>query len=390
MEKYHINSRGEASICSATVGQCPYGPADEHFSNFASAQLIADFKHEAEHDVNTALNKYPMDNLNNEELRAYRRIVLNNLNDRTERTVESLKEPTSALSEEQIEKLKKEAEEEIMLEGFANKVMDWNEAKKKFNFKPWKNNVPKGLIEGFNNRKISKIFSENYFVNSNNELSIDDEIELRKREELVKESRYFKNFKSAADHYVNIAKNNIRLYKLTKLSEEDLEKELAEKTQKRLSMKMQVAEPVVKERKVNLARQKESNSSRKEILAKINREMSIRNNLTKYTDSNIINRVDSSNLSEGEYELNIKPYSKDGQIENIYLMANDNKLYKVISMNAGVISVKDSSNLEKRLSTKDEGYKKANLRGNYTFIEIDTDKSNLTEWKGDKKLNYSK
>jgi hypothetical protein len=38
MKQYHVNIKGEAGVCSATKGKCPFGNADAHFSSAEAAR----------------------------------------------------------------------------------------------------------------------------------------------------------------------------------------------------------------------------------------------------------------------------------------------------------------------------------------------------------------
>ncbi len=41
---------------------------------------------------------------------------------------------------------------------------------KTFDFRPWKNNVPKGLIENVTNNKQQTLFCDEYFLMKNNQI----------------------------------------------------------------------------------------------------------------------------------------------------------------------------------------------------------------------------
>jgi hypothetical protein len=43
---YHINARGEAAVCRASHGRCPFGSADEHHSSAEAARDAFEHKHQ--------------------------------------------------------------------------------------------------------------------------------------------------------------------------------------------------------------------------------------------------------------------------------------------------------------------------------------------------------
>lgn len=51
MTKYHINDKGEPSICRATKGNCPFGGAGTHFNTQQEAQDEVDRRNEAEYEL---------------------------------------------------------------------------------------------------------------------------------------------------------------------------------------------------------------------------------------------------------------------------------------------------------------------------------------------------
>ena len=144
-------------------------------------------------------------------------------------------------------------------------------------------------------------------------------------------------------------------------------------------------------KRANTIELRDSNNARKEILAKLNREMSIRNNFSKYIkeEPKIIKRINSTDLpSTGDYDLKLNPKMKNNEIDNIYLMADDNKLYKVVGFSADEkVDVIDYAGFRKSLTTKDT-VKRPDLHNNYTFLEIETNDETLQPWGGAKMIHF--
>lgn len=391
MNKYHINNKGIPGECSAQNGNCPFAPADEHFDSLESAQTMSDFKSLAETDLNKALDYYSYENLSNKELRVYRRIVLNELN-KEHNQLENNQIPISeALSKEELESLYDKARKEIIEENkdYLNEIQN---AKKNFDFRPWKNGVPRGLISNISNKKIAKLFCENYFVNESGQIDVNNFANLQNRmQNEVMTSRYAQNFKEAVAVYKREADKNIEQYKMATMDLESLSKDFYEpKIKERFEILKNNAKPTVDLRRINNSEIKESNSNRKEILTKLNREMAIRNNFSKYekNEPKIIKRINSVDLpSSGDYDLKINPKTKNNEIDNIYLMGDDNKLYKVVGFSYGEkVDVVDYAGFRKSLTTRNS-QKRADLHSNYTFLEIEKDE-NLDSWKGLKTIHF--
>lgn len=51
MTKYHINDKGQPSVCRATKGNCPFGGPETHFKSQADAQIEVDKRNEAEYSL---------------------------------------------------------------------------------------------------------------------------------------------------------------------------------------------------------------------------------------------------------------------------------------------------------------------------------------------------
>lgn len=391
MTKYHINNNGVPSECMAKSGRCPFASEDEHLDNFESAQYMSDFKMQVEIDLNKAMEYHPYENLSNKELRIYRRIVLDELN-KEHNSIESNQKPINkALSQEELQKLYDKAEKEILAEnqGYVNDVVH---ARKTFNFRQWKNNVPKGLIENVNNNKIAKLFCDEYFLDENNQIDVNDRVRLRDRfYNKVLTSRYAQNFKEAVAIYKKEIDKNVEKYKLATITDAQLNDYLQQQVNARFENLKQTAKPTVQLKRANKTELRESNNTRKEILAKLNREMSIRNNFSKYIEEEpkFVKRINSKDLpSTGDYDLKLNPKMKNNEIDNIYLMADDNKLYKVVGFSTGEkVDVIDYAGFRKSLTTRNSD-KRADLHDNYTFLEIERNDESLQPWGGLKTIHF--
>ena len=391
MTKYHINNNGIPSKCMATTGKCPFASEDEHLDNFESAQNMSDFKMQVEIDLHKAMEYHPYEQLSNKELRIYRRIVLDELN-REHNTIERSQKPVNeALSQEELQELYDRATNEILAENqdYINSI---NRARESFNFRPWKNNVPKGLVENVTNNKIAKLFCDEYFVDENNQIDVKDRNRLYKRyTDKVLTSRYAQNFQSAVTIYKREVDKNVDKYNLATTSDEEINAHLEQQVKARFENLKNTAKPTVQLKRANTIELRDSNNTRKEILAKLNREMSIRNNFSKYIkeEPKIIKRINSTDLpSTGDYDLKLNPKMKNNEIDNIYLMADDNKLYKVVGFSADEkVDVIDYAGFRKSLTTKDT-VKRPDLHNNYTFLEIETNDETLQPWGGAKMIHF--
>ena len=391
MTKYHINKNGVPSECFAKIGNCPFASADEHLDDFESAQYMSDFKMQVESDLYKAMEYHPYEYLSNKELRIYRKIVLDELN-KEHSSIEKNQIPIKdALSKEQLQDLYNKARNEILLEN-KDYIDSINHARATFDFRHWKNNVPKGLIENVTNNKIAKLFCDEYFLDENNQIDVKNRANLHDRfYNKVLTSRYAQNFKEAVAIYKREIDKNVEKYKLATMTNEEIDTYLASQTNARFENLKQTAKPTVQLRRTNNAEIKDSNRARKEILAKLNREMSIRNNFSKYiqTEPKFIKRINSTDLpSTGDYDLKINPMMKNNEIDNVYLMADDNKLYKVVGFSSGEkVDVIDYAGFRKSLSTRNT-VKRADLHTNYTFLEIETNDETLEPWRGLKTIHF--
>lgn len=391
MTKYHINNNGVPSECMAKSGRCPFASEDEHLDSFESAQYMSDFKMQVELDLNKAMEYHPYENLSNKELRIYRRIVLDELN-KEHNAIESNQKPVNeALTQEELQELYERAQNEILAENqdYVNQVVN---ARETFDFRTWKNNIPKGLIENVTNNKIAKLFCDEYFLDENNQIDLNNRAHLHDRfYNKVLTSRYAQNFKEAVAIYKKEIDKNVEKYKLATITNEELNNHLEQQAKTRFEMLKQTAKPTVQLKRANKIELRDSNNARKEILAKLNREMAIRNNFSKYIEEEpkFVKRINSTDLpSTGDYDLKLNPKMKNNEIDNVYLMADDNKLYKVVGFSANEkVDVIDYAGFRKSLTTRNSE-KRADLHDNYTFLEIERNNETLQPWGGLKTIHF--
>ena len=130
----------------------------------------------------------------------------------------------------------RELKNEILAENqdYVNQVVN---ARKTFDFRPWKNNVPKGLIENVTNNKIAKLFCDEYFLDENNQIDLNNRAHLHDRfYNKVLTSRYAQNFKEAVAIYKKEIDKNVEKYKLATITDKELNNHLEQQAKTRFEM----------------------------------------------------------------------------------------------------------------------------------------------------------
>lgn len=377
MQKYHITMDGKPAICTAQPGRCRYFTDDEHLTSLESAIKMNDFKNNVEHNGIMAIASLSPEDLTKNELKLYRKIVastLRDLQDNVQQQQFDENNPESALTEEEISQLHKDVKAYVE-NAYAEHLKKCEYYRNNFNFKPFRKGVPTGLLDGIDEKKAKKELCDYYLTDKNGQLDIDKVRLLNKLSSGLPQSRLFQNFPHLLYRYSRTIDDNIKKYNLAQTTEEDVYKrfdqDLADTYKLELSK-----HPKVKDAKAKAKRGIMSVSTdRKAILANVNREINIREQMEKFEGQpTIISRYNGWDMPDQEEQVlpfELKTHG-DRKIANVFLMTNKNKLYKVLNITRDYIYVEDENGFQAKLYTINT-MTRADLVGNFTFFETSTD-----------------
>lgn len=366
--KYHINGAGTPSPCTASTRGCPYGSQDEHYKTLEEAQFMADIKHELSTDFRAALNNHPVETIPSENLRAYQKYVLEAMNGNQPQVKyednEEVRETVRRMLQEEFTDFRREVEE----------------AKKSFNTtQDWQTGLPEGLFKGINPQLKLSLANE-VLVNSDGvfDAHLQSRLQMRERVDKLKNSPQWRNFNALVDDNFKTLYKNTQEYKFTQMTEEDIQKRENHLIEQEYNLRV----ATVPQDKLEKFKEKANTTERKEVLTRINKEIMLRRELSKFEVTNFEDRISSktNNLELTNISLN-----ESGEIDNLYLVTDDNKFYKVkgYSEHTGEFNVSTSNGVSTYLTTR-KNVKPANLRqGKFSFVRTSPTSSNISEIKFD-------
>lgn len=377
MQKYHITMDGKPAVCTAKAGRCPYFTDEEHLTSLESAIKMNDFKNNVEHNGVMALSSLTPESLTKNELKLYRKIVattLRDLQDNVQNQAYDENNLEGLFTEAELAEIRKQSKIKVdeAYNDFQNKI-EYN--KKTFDFKIYRNNVPKGLLEGIAERRAKNELADYYLSDSNGNLDIELGSLLNKRLNGLVQSKLFRNFPHLLFDYSKIIDKNIERYKFALKNPDDIWANYDKDVESSYQFELKL-HPKAKQAKANAKRGVMAVSTdRKAILANINREINIREQMEKFEGQpTIVNRLNGWEMPDEEEQvvtLDLKQ-APDGQIDNLFVITNKNKLYKVTGIAKDKLHVVDDKGFQAALSTRHTAIR-ADLTGNFTFFETNTE-----------------
>ena len=377
MQRYHITTDNMPVLCTAPLGKCQYFKDEEHLTSLDSAIKMNDFNNNVNKNGLMALSSLSLESLTINELKLYLKIVslaLRNLQNTIQYSNYDENNLESLFTEEELSQIRKKNKIKVdeAYANFKNKI-EYN--KKTFDFKIYRNNVPKGLLEGISERRAKNDLADYYLSDANRNLDIELASLLDKRLNGLVQSKLFRNYPHLLFDYSKIIDKNIERYKFALKNPDDIWKNYDKDVESSYQCELE-NHPKAKQAKANAKQGVMAVSTdRKAILANINREINIREQMEKFEGRpTIVNRLNGWEMPDEEEQvvsLDLK-FSSNGEIDNLFVFTNKNKLYKVTGIAYDKLHVVDDKGFQAALSTRRTAIR-ADLTGNFTFFETKTE-----------------